>query len=163
MVIIAMLLSVITASAQTSMKDLIQQSMAKVDGQPESFLTCATELQRIEAMYPDSLGPKVQRATMLFVYAVRNPQGEKTAQTLKDADQTVTALKPLVKTNADQSALHTLQAFSSICRIVQNPMVNGPRYYMEVFNHLDTALKLNPDNEMAKMLKQQMQQGMNGQ
>lgn len=163
MVVIAMLLSVVTASAQTSMKSLIDQSMAKIDGQVESFLTCATELQRIEAMYPDSLEPKVQRATMLYVYAVKNPQGEKTAQTLKDADQVVTALTPMVKTPDDQSTLHTLQAFSGICRIVQNPAVNGPRYYMEVFNHIDTALKLNPDNQMAKMLKEQMQQGMNAQ
>jgi hypothetical protein len=45
-------------------------------------------------------------------------------------------------------------------RIVQNPALNGQRYYLDVMQHYEKALKLNPDNKLAKQLQQQFFEGM---
>ena len=45
-------------------------------------------------------------------------------------------------------------------RIVQNPGQNGQRYYLEVMQDYEKALKLNPDNQLAKQLQQKFFEGM---
>jgi hypothetical protein len=45
-------------------------------------------------------------------------------------------------------------------RIVQNPAQNGQRYYMEVMQNYEKALKLNPNNELAKQLQDKFLDGM---
>ena len=41
-----------------------------------------------------------------------------------------------------------------------DPLQNGPRYYRQALGNFDEALKLNPDNKMARMLQQRFMQGM---
>jgi len=55
----------------------------------------------------------------------------------------------------------TLKGFYYLVRIVQDPAVNGRKYYMEVSQNLDKALKLNPENKLAQVLRQKFYEGMN--
>ena len=61
----------------------------------------------------------------------------------------------------DQSDLNTLKRFLYMVRIVQDPAQNGARYYQDVIKYYEKALKINPDNELAKGLQQQFLDGMN--
>ena len=45
-------------------------------------------------------------------------------------------------------------------RIVQNPARNGQRYYIDVMENYEKALKLNSGNQLAKQLQQQFFEGM---
>ena len=62
--------------------------------------------------------------------------------------------------NADQSDLCTLKGFLYMVRIVQNPAQNGQRYYMQVMENYEKALKLNPDNQLARQLQEKFYEGM---
>ena len=55
----------------------------------------------------------------------------------------------------------TLKGFYYLVRIVQDPAVNGRKYYMEVSQNFDKALKLNPENKLAQVLQQKFYEGMN--
>lgn len=121
-------------------------------------------LQRLEAMQPDSIGPKVQQAVLLLGYVCTRPQDSKTQQYVDEAQRIIgkiEALKP--QKAADQSDLATLHGFYYTALIVMSPQQNGPRYYRQALDNFDKALKLNPNNEMAKQLQQQFKQGMEAQ
>ena len=45
-------------------------------------------------------------------------------------------------------------------RIVQNPAQNGQRYYLDVMQNYEKALKINPGNHLAKQLQQKFNEGM---
>ena len=67
----------------------------------------------------------------------------------------------------DQSALNrtlsdicTLRGFLYMVRIVQNPAQNGQRYYIDVMQNYEKALKLNPENQLALQLQQKFLEGM---
>ena len=62
--------------------------------------------------------------------------------------------------NSDPSDLCTLQGFLYMVRIVQNPQQNGQRYYIDVLQNFEKALKLNPNNKLAQQLQQKFQEGM---
>ena len=47
-----------------------------------------------------------------------------------------------------------------LVRIVQNPGQNGQRYYLDVMQNFEKALKLNPNNELAQQLQQKFYEGM---
>lgn len=70
----------------------------------------------------------------------------------------IEALKP--QRAADRSDLATLRGFYYTAVIVTDPLQNGPRYYRQALGNFDEALKLNPDNKMARMLQQRFMQGM---
>lgn len=44
--------------------------------------------------------------------------------------------------------------------IGQNPVQNGQRYYLDVMQNYEKALKLNPENQLAKQLQQKFFEGM---
>jgi hypothetical protein len=62
--------------------------------------------------------------------------------------------------NADPSDVCTLRGFLYMVRIVQNPAQNGQLYYMDVMQNYEKALRLNPDNQLAKQLQQKFLEGM---
>ena len=62
--------------------------------------------------------------------------------------------------NANQSDICTLRGFLVMVRIVQNPVQNGQRYYLDVMQNYEKALKLNPENQLAKQLQQKFFEGM---
>ena len=142
-----------------TMEALIGESLSKVRGNdPESIVNCVAELKRIEAMYPDSPAPKFQIALQSLNYSVMNPHAEQTANLMAEAQERIRQMEEMGM--EDQSNLFTLKGFLDMVRIVQDPAQNGRRYYLDVMQNYEKALKLNPDNELAKQLQQKFQEGM---
>ena len=154
-----MMASVSIYAQQPSMQALIGQSLSKLQQPtPEAFLNCVAEMKRIEAMFPDSIQPKYQMALQSLNFSVMNPQAPQTENLMAETEQTITKMEQMK--NADQSDICTLRGFLYMVRIVQNPAQNGQRYYMDVMQNYEKALKLNPENKLAKQLQQKFFEGM---
>ena len=144
---------------QMPMQALIGQSLSKLQqDQPETILNCIAELKRIDAMFPDSVQPKYQTALQSLSYAVTNPQAPQTDNLLNAAAQTIDKMEQMA--GADLSDVCTLRGFLYMARIVQDPAQNGQRYYIDVMENYEKALKLNPDNALAQQLQQKFREGM---
>ena len=154
------LMASVSINAQSAqMQALIGQSLSKLQQQtPEATLNCIAELKRIDAMFPDSVQPKYQMALQSLSFSVSNPQAEQTENLLKDAEQTIDKMEQMK--GADLSDVCTLRGFLYMVRIVQNPAQNGQRYYMNVMQNYEKALKINPNNQLAQQLQQKFLEGM---
>lgn len=149
----------INAQESAQMQALIGQSLSKLQQQmPEATLNCIAELKRIDAMFPDSIQPKYQMALQSLSFSVSNPQAEQTENLLKDAEHTINKMEQMKGT--DLSDVYTLRGFLYMVRIVQNPAQNGQRYYMNVMQNYEKALKINPNNQLAQQLQQKFLDGM---
>ena len=159
-VVLALVASTYVCNAQDDqMRALVGQSLAKLqEPTPEAFLTCIAEMKRIEAMYPDEILPKYQMALQSLTYSVMNPQSEQTESLLTETGHTIETLE-LMK-DMDQSDLCTLKGFLYMVRIVQDPARNGQRYYLDVMQYYEKALKINPENKLALQLQQRFREGM---
>jgi hypothetical protein len=124
----------------------------------ESMLNLVAKLQRLEAMQPDSIGPKYQLALQSLNFAVMNPSAPQTENILVQAEETINKMEKMK--GADQSDLCTLRGFYYMARIVQNPAQNGQRYYLTVMENYEKALRLNPNNTLAQNLQQKFLEGM---
>lgn len=141
------------------MQSLIRQSLSKIEQPtPEAILNCVAELKRIDAMFPDSIQPKYLVAVQSLNFSVMNPHAPQTENMLAEAEQTISQMEKMK--NADPSDICTLRGFLYMVRIVQDPANNGQRYYLDVMQYFEKALKLNPDNQLAKQLQQQFLDGM---
>ena len=154
-----MMASVNIQAQQSDMQALIGQSLSKLEQPtPEAFLNCIAEMKRIDVMFPDSIQPKYQMALQSLNFSVMNPQAPQTENLLAETEQTIAKLEQMK--NSDQSDICTLRGFLYMVRIVQSPAQNGQRYYIEVMQNYEKALKLNPDNQLAKDLQQKFYEGM---
>ena len=122
------------------------------------MLNNVAKLKRIEAMQPDSIQPKYQLALQSLSFAITNPHAPQTENMIAEAEQAITKMEQMK--HADQSDICTLRGFLYMVRIVQNPAQNGQRYYLDVMQNYEKALKLNPDNQLAKQLQQKFFEGM---
>ena len=148
----------VNAQEPAQMQALIGQSLSKINpSKPETMLNSIAELKRVDAMFPDSIQPKYQMALQSLNFSVMNPHAEQTENLLADAEQTINQLE---QKGANQSDVCTLRGFLYMVRIVQNPAQNGQRYNMNVMQNYEKALKLNPDNQLAKHLQQKFFEGM---
>jgi uncharacterized protein with von Willebrand factor type A (vWA) domain len=154
------LMATISMNAQEMpMQALIGQSLSKLRQEaPETALNCVAELKRIDAMFPDSIQPKYQMALQSLVYAVQHPQAPQTESLLSETEQTISKMEQMK--GGDLSDICTLRGFLYMVRIVQYPAQNGQRYYLQVMQNYEKALRLNPDNALAKQLQQQFMEGM---
>ena len=144
---------------QMPMQALVGQSLSKLQqDQPETILNCIAELKRIETMFPDSVQPKYLMALQSLSYAVTNPHAPQADNLLSDAAKTIDQMEQMA--GADLSDVCTLRGFLYMVRIVQDPAQNGQRYYIDVMNNYEKALKLNPDNALAQQLQQKFREGM---
>jgi len=116
------------------------------------------QLKRLEAMQPDSTGPKEQQALLLLSTVVANPQTKEADAYLEEADRLINLLGKMKAD--DESTLPTLKGFYYICLIVKDPVQNGPRYYREASDNLAEAQRINPNNNLAKMLSERFNEGM---
>ncbi len=149
----------IHAQESAPMQQLIMQSLGKLQQPtPEAFLNCIAELKRIDAMFPDSIQPKYQMALQSLNFAVTHPHAEQTDNLLAETEQTISQLEKMKK--ADPSDICTLRGFLYMARIVQDPARNGQRYYIDVMQNYEKALKINPDNQLAQQLQQKFMEGM---
>ena len=154
-----MMTTVSVYAQQPSMQALIGQSLSKLQQPtPEALLNCVAEMKRIDTMFPDSIQPKYQMALQSLYFSVMNPHAPQTDNLLAEAEQTI--IKMDLMKNADPSDVCTLRGFLYMVRIVQNPAQNGQRYYLDVMENYEKALKLNPDNQLAQQLQQQFLEGM---
>jgi hypothetical protein len=148
----------VNAQEPAQMQALIGQSLSKINpSKPETMLNSIAELKRVDAMFPDSIQPKYQMALQSLNFSVMNPHAEQTENLLADAEQTINQLE---QKDANQSDICTLRGFLYMVRIVQDPAQNGQRYYMNVMQNYEKALKINPDNQLAKQLQQKFMEGM---
>ncbi len=158
-VVIFCMASVSINAQESSMQTLIGQSLSKLQQPtPEAYLNCIAEMKRIDAMFPDSVQPKYQMALQSLFFAVMNPQDKQTESLLEETQQTITKMGKMK--GADSSDICTLTGFLYMVRIVQDPAQNGQRYYLDVMQNYEKALKLNPDNQLAKELQQKFFEGM---
>lgn len=158
------------AQQPMQMHILISQSLSKLQQPtPEALLNCIAELKRIEAIFPDSLQPKILVAKQILNYAVMNPHSPQTVNLLTEAEKTISKMEqqnPVIQKadlhTADNylSDVCTLRGFLYMVRIVQNPSENGQRYYIDVMQNYEKALKLNPDNQLAAQLQEKFLEGM---
>ena len=119
-------------------------------------------LKRLEAIQPDSVGPKYQQGMLLLSYVVMHPQDSKAQSYLEEAQHIAGKIEALNPTkNTDRSDLATLQGFYYTALIVTNPQQNGPRYYRDALDSFSKALQLNPNNETARELQSKFNEGMN--
>ena len=154
------MMATVSIQAQApQMSVLIGQSLSKIQqDNPETFLNCVAEMKRIDAMFPDSIQPKYQMALQSLNYAAMNPQAPQTEKLLAEAEQTINQIEKMQ--GADLSDINTLRGFFYTVRIVQDPAANGQRYYMEVIDYYDQALKQNPNNALAKQLQEKFMEGL---
>ena len=124
----------------------------------EDMLNNVAKLKRIEAMQPDSIQPKYQLALQSLSFAITYPHAPQTENMIAEAEQAITKMEQIK--HADQSDICTLRGFLYMVRIVQNPAQNGQRYYLDVMQNYEKALKLNPNNQLAKQLQQKFFEGM---
>ena len=144
---------------EPTMEALLGQTLSKLqDSGPEAILNCIAELKRIDAMFPDEDTPKFYIALQSLNYAVMNPHDDRTESLVAEAEEKIKQMLDLKEVN--ESNLCTLKGFLYMVRIVQDPAQNGRKYYLDVMQNYEKALKLNPDNELAKQLQQKFQQGM---
>lgn len=139
---------------------LIGQSLSKLqqDSSPEALQNCVAELKRIDAMAPGSAAPKYYIALQSLNFAVTNPHAEQTEGLIAEAEQAIAQLEEIKE--ADHSDLCTLKGFLYMVRIVQDPAKNGQRYYLDVMDYYEKALKYNPDNALARQLQEKFFEGM---
>lgn len=155
------LMASVDINAQEPMQVLIGQSLAKIQQEkPETFLNCIAELKRIDDMFPDSIQPKYQMTLQSLIFSVMNPHAESTNRLLSQSEQTIDKMEQMK--GADQSDVCTLRGFLYMVRIVQNPAQNGQRYYLDVLQNYEKALRLNPENELAAYLQSRFLDGMRG-
>ena len=160
-VVLTMMAAITVCHAQDAqMGTLIGESLSKLrqDSSPEAFQNCVAELKRIDAMYPGSAVPKYYIALQSLNFSVMNPQAEQTEGLIAEAEHAISQMEEIQ--DADQSDFFTLKGFLYMVRIVQDPATNGPRYYLDVMNYYEKALKLNPENQIALQLQQKFKEGM---
>ena len=144
---------------EPTMEALLGQTLSKLqDSGPKAILNCIAELKRIDAMFPDEDAPKFYIALQSLNYAVMNPHDDRTESLVAEAEERIRQMQELKEVN--ESNLCTLKGFLYMVRIVQDPAQNGRKYYLDVMENYEKALKLNPDNELAKQLQQKFQEGM---
>ena len=144
---------------EPTMEALLGETLSKLqDSGPEAILNCIAELKRIDAMFPDEDTPKFYIALQSLNYAVMNPHDDRTESLVAEAEEKISQMLDLKDVN--ESNLCTLKGFLYMVRIVQDPAQNGRKYYLDVMENYEKALKLNPDNELAKQLQQKFQEGM---
>ena len=109
-------------------------------------------------MFPDSIQPKFQMVLQSLNFSVMNPHAPETENLMAVAEETIAKMEKM--RNANQSDICTLRGFLCMVRFVQNPVQNGQRYYLDVMQNYEKALKLNPENQLAKQLQQKFFEGM---
>lgn len=146
---------------KSQMNLLIDESLKKIKPDlAETVVKCVAEMERIKTMFPDSVAPKRQIALQSLTFAVQNPQDKKTQEMINKAQENISEMEKMPA--ADVSDLCMLRGFLYTTIIVQDPMKNGPQYYRDVIENFEKALKVNPDNKLARELYERFKEGMRG-
>ena len=129
---------------------IVTTTMTAVTSQPTEISTTATPTMTAPVTTTVETTTEPQITTTVTCSA--------TETTTATTEQTIAKMQQMK--NADQSDICTLNGFLYMVRIVQNPVQNGQRYYLDVMQNYEKALKLNPNNQLAQQLQQKFLEGM---
>lgn len=118
------------------------ESMDNASGK-EDYLRCASQFERIANAEKSKWLPYYYGANSLIIMSFDETDGAKKDLILDRAQQ---MLDRAFELSPDESELHTLQAFLYPSRIMVDPMGRGMLYMEKMFQSLETAKALNPDN-----------------
>jgi hypothetical protein len=125
------------------------ESMDKASGK-EDYLKCASQFERIATAEKNKWIPYYYGANSLIIMSFDETDGQEKDLILDRAQQ---MLDRAFELSPDESELHTLQAFLYPSRIMVDPMGRGMLYMEKMFQSLETAKALNPDNPRAYFLE----------
>lgn len=108
------------------------------------------ELKRLERQYPEAWLPTYYRTLIALQYAVSYPQDSYSSLFLDAVKADVDALQS--KSGVDHSEALTLKGFYYTALIVQNPPVNGRRYYVDAISSYKAATGINPENPRPRLM-----------
>ena len=115
-----------------------------------SIIKGMDDLKHLASQHPDAWLPTYYQALFALQYAVRFPQDGHSSSFLEAAKTGIEALR--TKPAADQSEVLTLNGFYYTALIVQNPAVNGQKYYMDAIASYKSAIGTNPANPRPRLL-----------
>ncbi len=142
------LLSLLSTSLCSSTTSEYKEVMAKVLNQLDTakdikdLQQCRSQFERIAAMYPDNWLP-VYYIAYSDIQMVFYP-GEKDNQKLLDDAKNILVELENDK-GADQSEVHTLWGYYYNALVMVDSQ-NGQKYYQQVMDSYNKAIKLNPEN-----------------
>ena len=115
-----------------------------------SIIKGMDDLKHLALQHPDAWLPTYYQALFALQYAVRFPNDSHSSSFLEAAKTGIEALR--TKPAADQSEVLTLNGFYYTALIVQNPAVNGQKYYMDAITSYKSAIGTNPANPRPRLL-----------
>lgn len=115
-----------------------------------SIIKGMDDLKHLALQYPDAWLPTYYQTLFALQYAVRFPNDSHSSSFLEAAKTGIEALR--TKPAADQSEVLTLNGFYYTALIVQNPAVNGQKYYMDAIASYKSAIGTNPANPRPRLL-----------
>lgn len=123
----------------------LQQVLSKVKEEKEmsGLYNHVNTLKRLSAMCPGQWLPDYYIA-YFDLKLVLSKATDKPADLLQEVSEKLTALKSNAQANASEVA--TLEGYYYYAMIAQDPAVNGQKYYREVMNGYEKAIRLDPSN-----------------
>lgn len=115
-----------------------------------SIIKGMDDLKHLALQHPDAWLPTYYQALSALQYAVRFPNDRHSSSFLEAAKTGIEALR--TKPAANQSEVLTLNGFYYTALIVQNPAVNGQKYYMDTIASYKSAIGTNPANPRPRLL-----------
>ena len=116
----------------------------------EDYLKCASQFERIATAEKSKWLPYYYGANSLIIMSFDESDGQEKDLILDRAQQ---MLDHAFELAPDESELHTIQAFLYPSRIMVDPMGRGMLYMEKMFQSLETAKSLNPENPRTYFLE----------
>lgn len=161
LVIIAALLCATSAEAQRNMQmeNYLGPALAKVKADSAaSVINGIAELKRLETMYPKEWLPTYYKTLFALRFAIGQPTDSHAAPLLNAAKADLDRLEAMQA--ADRSEVLTLKGFYFTALIMQNPAVNGIRYYQDALANYQKAINENPTNPRPRLLLHRFNENM---
>lgn len=131
--------------------ELLEKSLNKLKEQKnaEQLYSVVNELNRLGKVYPKEWLSDYYVAYLDLKLALKS-KGENQINLLKEAKMKIDKMRQ--NKNADLSEITTLEGYYYYALIVQNPSVNGQKYYKEVMVSCNKAIGLNKANPRPALL-----------
>ena len=147
----ALTASPVSAQSTAEMNRLLGSSLQKIrPNDIQSVTQGISELKRIATIYPEQWLPIYYQALFAIQYAIQRPDDKASVALLIDAKQNIEKAEHLA--GADLSEVYTLSGFYDTALIVQNPSVNGMRYYSDAIGNYQRAIHQNVANPRPRLL-----------
>lgn len=152
---ITILLTVLLFLAQ-GQENQYQQAMQKAietlnkSATPDEYIPLANTFERISTAEPGEWLPLYYAA---YAYVITSFEIENASQKDQYLDKAQQFLNKAFEIAPQESELFALQAFLYPGKIMVDPMSRGPEYMGKIYQALDDATRLNPDNPRPYFLR----------